>query len=300
MLPIFLDHAKLKLGNGERIRFWEDAWGENEPFKVKYPNIFRLSLLHKKPASDFLTNPSNPEPSWNLHLRKGVSEREMVELADLVSTLERIRVCGVLEDTWVWEKELSGLFTCNSLFKTLIDKPTFISSKFYHFTWKLSIPIKVRVFGWLLTLKKLNTQDLLQRRKLFLSISPNWCVMCRKSSESVNHLFLHCSVAQKVWTVIIQKFNIIWVLPQDVNHLIEGDFLLGREKRTKLLWPLVIYAVLWSLWSERNQRIFKDREESLGNILDSIYYWVALWASLNDCLNQIPFSDWLRGWDLVL
>ena len=99
MLPIFFEHAKLKLGNGRRIRFWEDAWEGNEPFKVKYPNIFKLSLLHKKLVSDFLVNPNHPEPSWIFHLRRGVSDGEVGELADLVSTLERVRVCGVLEDT---------------------------------------------------------------------------------------------------------------------------------------------------------------------------------------------------------
>ena len=130
----------------------------NEPFKVKYPNIFRLSLLHKKPVSDFLANPNHSEPSWILHLRRGVSDREVGELADLVSTLEKVRVCRVLEYTWVWEIEPSGLFTSKSLFQSLIDKPISIPTKFHHFIWKISIPIKVRVFGWLLlTLKKLNT-----------------------------------------------------------------------------------------------------------------------------------------------
>ena len=76
--------------------------------------------------------------------------------------------------------------------------------------------------------------------------------------------------------------------------------MMGRDKRTKLLWPLVIYAVLWTLWIERNRRNFEKREESLSNILDLIYYWVALWASVRKGLNQILFSDWLRGWDVVL
>ena len=35
--------------------------------------------------------------------------------------------------------------------------------------------------------------------------------------------------------------------------------MMGRDKRTKLLWPLVIYAVLWTLWIERNRRIFGER-----------------------------------------
>ena len=132
-----------------------------------------------------------------------MSEREVVELTELLFILERVRVYGVMEDKWVWEKESSGLFTTKSLFKHLIDKPTFIPLKFHNFIWKISIPNKVRVFSWLTVLKKLNTQDLLQRRQLFLSISPSWCAMYRSKSESVNHLFLHCSLAQKVWAYIL-------------------------------------------------------------------------------------------------
>ena len=98
LMPIFLEHAKLKLGNGERIRFWEDDWVERKQLKAKFTNLFRLSTLHNKPVSDFLDNPFNSEPSWNLHLRRNVSEREVVELTELLSTLERVRVCGVSED----------------------------------------------------------------------------------------------------------------------------------------------------------------------------------------------------------
>ena len=122
----------------------------------------------------------------------------MVELAELLSTLERVRVCGVSEDKWLWEKEGSGLFTCKSLFKHLIDKPFYTPLKFHNFIWKISIPNKVKVFSWLLILKKLNTQDLLQKRQFFLSVSSNWCVMCRTESESVNHLFLHCHMRHRL------------------------------------------------------------------------------------------------------
>ena len=70
--------------------------------------------------------------------------------------------------------------------------------------------------------------------------------------------------------------------------------MLGRDNRIKLLWSLVIHAVLWTSWKERNQRIFENKTGSLANIIDSIYYWVALWASLYKDLNQFPFKDWLR------
>ena len=133
-----------------------------------------------------------------------------MELTQLLSTLERVGVCGVLEDRWVWENEGSRLFTCKSLFNSLIDKPTNTPWKFYHFIYKVLIPTKVRVFGWLLILKKLNTQDLWKKKKKtpFLSISPSSCTICKNESESINHLLLHCSVAQRVWWFIIQKFKV--------------------------------------------------------------------------------------------
>ena len=62
-----------------------------------------------------------------------MSERELVELAELLSTLERVKVYGVSEDKWVWEKEGSGLFTCKSLFKHLIDKSSYSPLKCHNF-----------------------------------------------------------------------------------------------------------------------------------------------------------------------
>ena len=76
--------------------------------------------------------------------------------------------------------------------------------------------------------------------------------------------------------------------------------MVGRDKRIKLLCSLVIHAVLWTLWKERNQRIFEDKAGSLVNIIESVYYWVALWAYLYKDLNQIPLKDWLRGWNFLL
>ena len=117
--------------------------------------------------------------------------------------------------------------------------------------------------------------------------------MCRNGSKSINYLFLHCSVAQRIWTKIIQKFGVSWVLPQDINHLIMGNFMSGREKKIKVLWSLVVFAVFWTLWRERNQRIFDDKEASFANIMESVHYWVALWASLHHVLSQIKLVEGL-------
>lgn len=32
-----------------------------------------------------------------------------------------------------------------------------------------------------------------------MSISPNWCVMCQKEGETLNHLFLYCNYSRAIW-----------------------------------------------------------------------------------------------------
>jgi hypothetical protein len=54
-------------------------------------------------------------------------------------------------------------------------------------------------FAWSAALWKIITLDNL--RKLHVIIV-NWCCMCKKSGESVNHLLLHCEMTSALWNTI--------------------------------------------------------------------------------------------------
>ena len=47
-----------------------------------------------------------------------------------------------------------------------------------------------------------------------------WCCMCKQSSESVNHLLLHCEVAQALWSVLFSLFDVTWVMSGGVADLL--------------------------------------------------------------------------------
>nr|GFB54266.1 RNA-directed DNA polymerase, eukaryota, reverse transcriptase zinc-binding domain protein [Tanacetum cinerariifolium] len=40
-----LDHMKVKLGNGDKVIFWEDTWNGDKPFNDLYPRIYALESL---------------------------------------------------------------------------------------------------------------------------------------------------------------------------------------------------------------------------------------------------------------
>lgn len=41
--PRFIQSVKVHVGNGNKVRFWEDKWVGDLPLKVTFPNLFSIS-----------------------------------------------------------------------------------------------------------------------------------------------------------------------------------------------------------------------------------------------------------------
>jgi hypothetical protein len=44
--------------------------------------------------------------------------------------------------------------------------------------------------------------------------------MCKRSGESIDHLFLHCDVARNLWSVIFSLFGVTCVMPETVLNML--------------------------------------------------------------------------------
>jgi hypothetical protein len=44
--------------------------------------------------------------------------------------------------------------------------------------------------------------------------------MCKKSEEPIDHLLIHCKVARKLWSSILNLFGVEWVIPRWVIDLL--------------------------------------------------------------------------------
>jgi hypothetical protein len=76
----------------------------------------------------------------------------------------------------------------------------------------------------MVALEKILTLDNLMKRKL---IVVDWCCMCKRSGESIDHHLLRCEVAREFWRVIFRLFIVEWVImPRRVIKLL--DCLLGQ------------------------------------------------------------------------
>lgn len=81
--------------------------------------------------------------------------------------------------------ESFGLFLVNLFF-------TSSNLSFFHptnFIWKSKVPLEVDVFTWLVANMKVNTKDMLQKKRPCKIFPSKWYTMCKRSWESMDHLF---------------------------------------------------------------------------------------------------------------
>jgi len=120
--------------------------------------------------------------------------------------------------------------------------------------WKLKIPLKVKIFIWLLHRGVILTKDNLAKR--------NWkgskqCCFCM-NDETIVHLFFGCHMARLLWRIIFITFGL--TKPNNIVYLF-GSWLQGFmwEKKKNMFTGLC--ALLWSIWLSRNDVVFHNTQK---------------------------------------
>lgn len=110
--------------------------------------------------------------------------------------------------------------------------------------------------------------------------------MCMKSGKSVDHLLLHCEMANALWNAIFNLERLAWVMPNRVIDL----FVYWKGKFDRLenaaMWKMVSSYLMWCLWRKRNYQNFEDRKQTVDELTDfflkSLYHWASA-LDLNIC-----------------
>ena len=116
---------------------------------------------------------------WDLQFYRNLHEREFESFANLSLVLDQVRLNDEPEDIRIWKPVRYGGFSCKSALVALQMDDGVQNFEFYKFIWKFGIPIRIKFFAWSLSLKKINTCEVLQRKRPFQCLHPSWCVMCK-------------------------------------------------------------------------------------------------------------------------
>ena len=67
------------------------------------------------------------------------------------------------------------------------------------------------------------------------------------------------------------------MFPESITALISGWYNYFGKQNSKI-WNLVPLCLMWSIWRERNNRTFKDKEQSLPKLVELFYGLLFDWA----------------------
>lgn len=88
--------------------------------------------------------------------------------------------------------------------------------------------------------------------------SQTLCKICHCKEETESHMFFERTVASQVWMECLWWCGINSALQSNRKcHFLQfgGPVICGKNSR---LWQEIWFTVIWSIWSLRNQWIFKE------------------------------------------
>jgi hypothetical protein len=226
---------------------------------------------------------------WDLTFTRYIQDWESEALMQLIEILYAKAGIGSGIDAIRWGAAKSKSFTVASYYRALSGM--YNGSFPWKLIWKSRAPPRVAFFLWTATLGRILTIDNLRKRNVMVL---DWCCMCKKGAESVEHLLLHCPFAGEIWSMVFGLFGIVWVMPRTILELLDcwqGCF--GKH-RNFMIWRVIPHCLMWCIWRERNGRSFENCERSYVEIkyffLRSLYDWVAGWG-IHPCLSFLEFLE---------
>ena len=234
---------------------------------------------------------------WIFSSRRRLFVWEEQLLVDLREDLRGFRFIDE-EDGWRWRLEEDGCFSVKSAYEKLeglllVDDFWREEEKLvFSLVWKSPAHLKVVAFSWKLLLDRIPTKVNLHYRNVLPSEAVMSCVLCGNEVETSNHLFLHCSVASRVWMGVMNWLEYPFLIPP--NLFIHCLCWNGWERNKKIrrgLW-LIWHATVLELWRARNNHIFNDQVSHAEDIVEEVKVLSWRWSFNRIKIPVCMFYEW--------
>ncbi|XP_020270647.1 uncharacterized protein LOC109845787 [Asparagus officinalis] len=221
-----------------------------------WKTLDRESLISKVIFSIYSSNDSNPisnpQERWKPILRRGISEEDKRDITHLLLHIDQVMPSPIMHDSVQWPFNSTNTFTVKSFYSLLNNGGTV--SPLHNFIWYSPVPLKVKIFFWILSKKKLQTKDNLHKKGWGGDPS---CPFCNQDIEAHDHLFIPCSFSSAVWSIIFPSSNLSHC-PKEVSSMISDKDKFLDNLNQRMLWRVLFPCHCWCIWSSPNNLIFNN------------------------------------------
>ena len=215
----------------------------------------------------------------------------MEEIQNLLQALQEKRILPNQKDLMLMREAKDGCFSGKLFYKVLFGSNSIVFP--HQLIWSNWVPTKMSFFAWEASWGKMLTLDQIKKQGRALA---NRCFLCGKDEETIDHLLLHCPVARLLWDLLLAIFGVYWVCPKSVSETLISWCGTCVGKRLKKAWMTAPLTLFWTIWCERNNIVFENREFSAQRMkaLFLCNYWSGTNMYLtNRSRSLIDFLTWL-------
>ncbi|CAN1850210.1 Putative ribonuclease H protein At1g65750 [Linum perenne] len=172
------------------------------------------------------------------------------------------------EDELAWGLEANGRFSVKSAYIILKEIAPENDGSIWRKVWDWEGPAKIKQFMWLVSHRRLMTNEERCRRHI---AADALCPECRASSESVEHVLRLCHVANAVWREMLP--SVVEGTAADASFIDWWSQGIGDRKS-----QLVFGVIAWLLWRRRNHLVFSGERMQDSEICCQARFWIHLYS----------------------
>ncbi|GKV01533.1 hypothetical protein SLEP1_g14082 [Rubroshorea leprosula] len=286
-----LDGFKLKLGEGNSVKFWEDVWIGDESLANKFPRLLLNSLGRAKSISQ-MGFWSNGSWSWSLEWRRPNFSWEKHSMAELRRMLQTIQPIKGQKDRWEWRHD-QGIYSAKSGYQVLSSSHQQSRNNLHKRIWCRLVPTKICAFVWKVLQDRIPSKVNLYKRGIIPDLNLATCMLCKENIEDINHLFLHCKFAYAVWSKCLQWWRISSVRADNCYASFEQQIAYFKNVNIRAGWDTVWCATIWSIWIARNERAFRNHEQEVNRIFKLVQLRSFQWIKIRTVGYSFNLCNWM-------
>ncbi|CAN1746948.1 LINE-1 retrotransposable element ORF2 protein [Linum perenne] len=258
--------VRWKIGDGTSINVWSQPWLRNDD-NMWVETEMQVGM-EDATVSDFLIPGS---PTWDEEtIRATFDERD----ADII--LQTPIACHEERDSRIWHFEQNGVYSVRSAYRLAMDRIANRSALYvegsWNKLWNIRAPPRIKHFVWRLGRGVIPTRWTLHQRGI--GPIPLDCGVCKGPLEDAWHVFWGCEVAKRCWEIAGIWSNVAASIVG--SYTIKDWIMRFIDTNTVDLCERFI-TVLWSIWGERNNRVWQNKKTSAAWIvklgMDSLREW---------------------------
>ncbi|GKV25986.1 hypothetical protein SLEP1_g35354 [Rubroshorea leprosula] len=135
------DGFKLKMGEGNTVRFWKDMWTGNQPFADQFPALFQVS----SGKEDRICNMGkwrDGKWEWSVQWRRSLFEWEKNKWSELQALLDISKLVQEQKDRWEWKHDKDGVYAVKTAYNVLSSNNGHGKAWIYKRIWSRLVPTK--------------------------------------------------------------------------------------------------------------------------------------------------------------